>query len=175
MDDDTRLNAQLKSLGKKLFQFRDLVSKIDIPESIPPEPHDRIFWETFVKKCTAAMTVIRQIHSALTPDMYHLSIYPGEKIWRNPAAVPDLLGMPEKVECSSMNPIATTPAEINTWNTRLEEANRLLEETLNSQRLTFESGARTSSSSHILSNSTEDIVRIEKLFSMTSAQRRSLS
>lgn len=171
MDEDARLNAQLKSLGKKLFQFRDLVSKIEIPECIPPEPHDRVFWETFVKKCSTAMTVLRQVHSALTPDMYHLSVHPGEKIWRNPAAVPDLLGMPERLNNSSLNPIARSSNEINSWNSRLEEAIIVLEETLNSQRLTFQS-AKKVPGSNVAGDSTEDMTKIDRLFSMTSAQRK---
>ena len=132
MEDDIRLNSQLKSLGKKLFQFRDLVAKIDIPETLPPPPYDRIFWEVFVKKCSSAVTVLRQVQAALTPDMYHLSVHPGDKIWRNPAAVPDLLGMPDSISSDGRQPIVGSPEEVSAWNNTLEEATRALEEYLSS-------------------------------------------
>ena len=128
MEGDQRLNSQLKALGKKLFQFRDLVSKIEIPETLPPPPHDRIFWDVFVKKCTSAATVLRQVQAALTPDLYHLTVTPGSKIWRNPAAVPDLLGMPDLVENDSLYPIAKTIDEVRAWNAVLDDALRALED-----------------------------------------------
>ena len=135
MDEDVRLNSQLKSLGKKLFQFRDLVAKIDIPETLPPPPHDRIFWDTFVKKCCSSVTVLRQVQAALSPDMYHLSVHPGEKVWRNPAAVPDLLGLPERPDRDVPNPFATSGSDVQAWNSILEEANQSLEELIGTQTL----------------------------------------
>jgi hypothetical protein len=128
MEGDLRLNSQLKSLGKKLFQFRDLVSKIDIPETLPPPPNDRMFWDVFVKKCASAATVLNQVQAALTPDLYHLAVHPGSRIWRNPAAVPDLLGMPDLVNTDSPNPVASTIEEVMAWNAAIEEALRALEE-----------------------------------------------
>jgi hypothetical protein len=144
MDEDTRLNTQLKSLGKKLFQFRDLIAKLEIPETLPPAPHDAQFWESFVTKCSSAVTVLRQVQAALTPDMYHLAVFPGEKVWRNPAAVPDLLGLPERIGTESPNPIASHREEIQAWNTRIDEANRVIGQLLEFSSLTTISTARTS-------------------------------
>ena len=127
MDDDPRLNAQLRVLGKKLFQFRDLIAKMDIPESIPAPPLDSQFWENFIGKCSSAATVLKQVHSALTPDMYHLSVFPGEKIWQNPAAVPDLLSVPQRLASQPSESIASSREEVVEWNTKLEEANASLE------------------------------------------------
>jgi hypothetical protein len=128
MEQDIRLNAQLKSLGKKLFQFRDLIAKLDIPESLPPPPHDRVFWDAFVSKCTSAVTVLKQVHASLTPDMYHLSVYPGDKIWRNPSAVPDLLSIPELPGRTHTSPVAHSQEQVAAWNAALEKANLSLDE-----------------------------------------------
>ena len=172
MDDDIRLNNQLKSLGKKLFQFRDLVAKIDIPESLPPPPHDKLFWDTFVKKCSAAVTVLRQVQAALTPDMYHLSLHPGEKIWRNPAAIPDLLGMGERIEILVENPMAQSRDEVRQWNAQLEAANSALDSLLDSQRSSFLNREKTSRTTGTNSGVPEsDTIRIASLFSTTSRER----
>lgn len=130
MDDDVRLNAQLRSLGKKLFQFRDLIAKIEIPESLPPPPLDTKFWESFTGKCSSASTVLKQIHTALTPDMFHLAVFPGEKVWQNPAAVPDLLSVPPRIGIETTDPIASNREEVLRWNTALEQANHVLEDLL---------------------------------------------
>ena len=171
MEGDLRLNSQLKSLGKKLFQFRDLVSKIEIPETLPPPPHDRIFWDVFVKKCTAASTVLRQVQAALTPDLYHLAVYPGSKIWRNPAAVPDLLGMPDLAESDSAYPVARTVEEVMTWNAALEQAIQALERFEQSSSASLPK----SLNAHIAnSNSPElalDNEKISSLFSSKSTDR----
>ena len=128
MEADARLNSQLKTLGKKLFQFRDLVARIDIPDILPPAPHDRVFWDVFIKKCTSASTVLKQVQAALTPDLYHLAVHPGDKIWRNPSAVPDLLGMPDLTVFESPNPVARTIEEVGGWNAALEQAIEAIEQ-----------------------------------------------
>lgn len=172
MDTDAKLNAQLKSLGKKLFQFRDLVAKIDIPESVPPAPHDRIMWDTIVKKYSSAITVLRQVHAALTPDMYHLAVHPGEKVWRNPTAVPDLLGTPERGEASGNHAIVRSREELRVWNTKLEEANSELEALLEAQSSVNSKGRNShNTKSGIASSDPSDKVRISRLFSLTSRVR----
>ena len=172
MDEDIRLNNQLKSLGKKLFQFRDLVAKIDLPESLPPPPHDKIFWDTFVKKCSAAVTVLRQVQAALTPDMYHLALHPGDKIWRNPSAIPDLLGMPERVEVLVENPLAQSRDQVQQWNTQLESANSALEALFDSQRTSFQSKEKLSRAVPSASSAVDaDSQLISSLFSKTSRER----
>jgi hypothetical protein len=133
MDEDARLHAQLTSLGKKLFQFRELVAKIDIPDKLPESPNDKVFWDTLVKKCSSALTVLRQVHATLTPDMYHLAVFPGEKIWRNPAAVPDLLGMPDRAVLESVSPIARTREEVLQWNAQLDTVLSMLDQVLEPQ------------------------------------------
>jgi hypothetical protein len=171
MDQDQRLNSQLRTLGKKLFQFRELVAKIEIPEKLPSSPHDKLFWNSFVTKCSAAVTVLRQVHSALTPDMYHLAVFPGEKIWRNPAAVPDLLGMPERVAFESPEPIACSREEALQWNAKLDEVNTYLESVLENQ-LTVQSNTQSFSrkeASNLVSASEKELLR--HLFNSSSASR----
>jgi hypothetical protein len=171
MEGDTRLNSQLKTLGKKLFQFRDLVARIDIPEVLPQPPHDKIFWDVFIKKCTSASTVLKQVQAALTPDLYHLAVYPGDKIWRNPSAVPDLLGMPELKSYASLNPVARTIEEVGEWNTALEQAIEALEQ--------FEEGTTNSIPQLALHrppalssvDSIQDKERISSLFNFRSTDR----
>ena len=171
MEEDPRLVAQLKSLGKKMFQFRDLVAKIEVPGVMPAPPHDRLFWDMFVKKCSSAVIVLKQIQSALTPDMYHLSVYPGEKIWKNPAAVPDLLSVPDLVEPAVAEPIAISRTEVNAWNSALEEANSFLESYLNSQR--WPASRPQTRILPISSNVNEEVLdqRISRLLSTTSRSR----
>jgi len=176
MEEDIRLNAQLKSLGKKLFQFRDLIAKLDIPESMPPPPHDREFWDVFVSKCTSAVTVLKQVHAALTPDMYHLSVFPGDKIWRTPAAVPDLLSMPEFTIRPQVSPIAHSQEQISEWNTALEEANQSLDEMIDS--IKSQSSTKSTSkkpdantSTTTASSKTLDMGMINSLMNSTSRDR----
>ncbi len=171
MESDARLNGQLKSLGKKLFQFRDLVAKIDIPEDLPDPAQAQLFWEAFVKKCGAAVTVLRQIQSSLTPDMYHLSVYPCEKIWRNPAAVPDLLSLPE---CLPANPagvgIAATSEQVHEWNSLLDNATRDLELLVASSLPSLKRSAPSPTVRPVAGPSSQDAL-IVRLFSTTSQQR----
>lgn len=171
MDEDVRLNGQLKSLGKKLFQFRDLVAKMDIPETLPDPPYDQLLWETFVKKCSSAVTVLKQVHSALTPDMYHLSVYPVEKIWRNPAAVPELLSVPARKDRPDVTPIARSAAEVQEWNSQLEQANIALEELLSADKISFQPQVKTESQRNDRLNDEHAI--IARLFTKTSRQRAS--
>lgn len=133
MDEDARLHAQLTSLGRKLLQFRELVAKIEIPEKLPAPPNDKAFWDLFVKKCSSALTVLRQVHATLTPDMYHLAVFPGEKIWRNPAAVPDLLGMPDRAVLECVDPISRSREEVLLWNAKLDEVLSSLDQVLEPQ------------------------------------------
>lgn len=169
MEEDARLQAQLRSLGKKMFQFRDLVSKIEIPDTVPPAPYDQIFWDMFVKKCASAMTVLKQVQSALIPDLHHLAVYPGEKIWRNPAAVPDLLGLPEHKERPQADPIAVSRAQIQAWNSVLEQATSSLEEYL--EGVKFPTAPKSGLEPEASTLSESDKQRILRLFTMTSEQR----
>ena len=168
MDEDPRLNAQLRALGKKLFQFRDLVAKMEIPDSVPAPPLDTQSWETFVGKCSSAATVLKQVHAALTPDMYHLSVFPGEKVWPNPAAVPDLLSIPARAAPQTRDPLANSREEVVMWNTKLEQANAALDIILESsgRQNTVEevkmSGVSENQGSH-------DILNV--LFTSTSRER----
>jgi hypothetical protein len=180
MDEDIRLNAQLKSLGKKLFQFRDLVAKIEIPDAIPAPPQDAKYWEGFVHKCSSAITVLKQVQAALTPDMYHLAVFPGEKVWRNPAAVPDLLGLPERVSQESQSPLAVSREDVIRWNTSLEEANAAIENLLQGTSEVISSNQRQVSSkvSSLGNDSLHDPASrdlIQSLFSSTSRERASRS
>ena len=168
MDEDTRLTGQLKALGKKMFQFRDLVAKIEIPETVPPSPHDEIFWDSFVKKCSSAVSILKQVQLALSPDMYHLSVYPGEKIWRNPAAVPDLLSMPVEEDIGVLHPIATSREEVTRWNSVLEEANFALETYLNNS-VSTQAAWKQPTSVKQASEQIDD--RITSLLTMTSQER----
>ena len=172
MEGDSRLNSQLKTLGKKLFQFRDLVSKMDIPESLPEPPHDRIFWDVFVKKCTSAVTVLKQVQASLTPDLYHLAVHPGTKIWRNPAAVPDLLSMPDLVSCESENPVARSLDEVSAWNSALEEAIAVIEQYTDAPTVavTRLPAAKTNLSS-TFPDSTLDKEKITSLFNSRGTER----
>jgi hypothetical protein len=170
MEFDARLNAQLKNLGKKLFQFRDLVAKLEIPDELADAEQGRLFWSSFVKKCSAAVTVLRQIQSSLTPDMYHLSVFPSDKIWRDPAAVPDLLSMPDLIPPTPLSSgIATTMDEVHEWNTKLDLASRDLEEFIASQPAT-KRALKPSGNSRPLSTSTLDPL-LARLYSTTSEQR----
>lgn len=171
MESDTRLNGQLKSLGKKLFQFRDLVAKLEIPEDLPDPGAAQLFWETFVKKCGAAVTVLRQIQSSLTPDMYHLSVYPSEKIWRTPAAVPDLLSLPEGVTVNpSCVPIAASSEQVQEWNTMLENATFELEQFVASTQSLPKRGSSNQLTRQAPQSAGPDPL-IARLFSTTSEQR----
>lgn len=174
MDADVKLNAQLKSLGKKLFQFRDLVAKIEIPESVPPPPYDHLMWETIIKKYSSANTVLRQVHAALTPDMYHLAVHPGEKVWRNPSAVPDLLGTPERHDTAEKIPIVHSRGELRSWNSQLEEANSALEAMLESQAvIPLSSRNGQVGTKNARERAPGEKIRISRLLSLTSRARAS--
>jgi hypothetical protein len=165
MDDDPRLNAQLRALGKKLFQFRELVAKMEIPESVPAPPLDTQAWETFVGKCSSAATVLKQVHAALTPDMYHLSVFPGEKVWQNPAAVPDLLSVPPRAAPQPNNPLARSREEVVAWNTKLEQANMSLEALIESSSKDRPSKQKAVSDKQV----SHELVQV--LFTSTSRER----
>ena len=139
---------------------------------VPPPPYDRMMWDTIVKKYSSSMTVLRQIHAALTPDMYHLAVHPGEKVWRNPAAVPDLLGTPERDVSFESQPIARSREELREWNSQLEEANSALEALLEAQPVGL---ATQKSSMGGMSRGNEpegrDSQRIARLLTLTSRQR----
>ncbi len=69
MNEDARLNAQLRQLGKKVAQLREIVNNINLKSG-----DERIVWQGTLKYAVNACTVIRQIQSALTPDLYMVRI-----------------------------------------------------------------------------------------------------
>jgi hypothetical protein len=162
---------QLRSLGKKLYQLRDLVARIDIPESLPPPPDDQLFWEMFVKRCSAATTVLKQVQSALTPDMYHFAVHPGEQIWRNPAAVHELLLLPEKRPAQASEPLATSTEEAMDWNRNLAEISGLIEHFISDVSLPGFGTSQSSPGTRTRVANEQEL--IDRLFSTTSEQRLS--
>ena len=135
MSDDFRLTNQLKGLGKKIFQFRDMIAKIDIPERFESREHADMFWEVFVAKTSSCVALLKQIETSLTPDLFHLAVHPSDKIWRNPGAVPDLLAMPgvnsDSEPCGSVNESPfLPPSSLETLSLQVAEVHEMLDSVL---------------------------------------------
>ena len=90
---DPKQQTALRLVGKKLFQLREAVATLPEIQAGPQ----------FVKACQYAGTILEKLD--LPADAAVLAIHPWDKIYRDPAAVPELLGDAPAAPASSVQPV----------------------------------------------------------------------
>ncbi|KAF4656826.1 hypothetical protein FOL47_008731 [Perkinsus chesapeaki] len=110
--------THLRMLQKKLNTFRDQLLRMDLlsitrvsgagfdidgeggaPQQTEPSTlQKQAYWEALLQKMSNLITTLKQIQSAMHRDFYLLGVAPGTHIYMSPAAVPEMLKLPERAE-----------------------------------------------------------------------------
>jgi hypothetical protein len=83
-----KYNTQLRLLGKKVMQLREAIEASFDPYNPNQSSH-------FQKQASYVAITLRQLQAAVPADAFMLAIHPRDKIYQNPAVVPQILKYPD--------------------------------------------------------------------------------
>jgi hypothetical protein len=107
VDSNSKHVNPLRQLGKKVFQLREAIVEGQ---------------GGLLKQAIGITNAVRQIHGALPPDGFMLSMHPSEKVYQNPAVLPG-----EVLKYAQVKPLggAVQWGDVNEFYERMEQTSQL--------------------------------------------------